>query len=402
MVSYKRTEQIWIQPTPQLRRLCHITKNLYNEANFLIRQELFNERKWLRYTHYYHKVKHSANYKLLPAQTAQQILQQLDRNWKAFFHTMKIWNEHPEKFRGRPRPPKYKRKEGEHLLIFTNQQVKLDDQWLHFPKKVSLQLKTRLGNSTNIREVRIVPKGVGYVMEIVYDKELTPLNLDKNRAVGLDLGLTNLVTVVNNIDLNPIVIKGGMVKSINQYYNKEHARLISIYDRQERKGKKLIRLTNKRNRMLHDRFHKLSRKIADYCITNNIGSLVIGYNNGWKQHLNLGKQINQHFMTIPYYLLIHIIHYKAEELGIQVIKVSENYTSKCSFLDNEPITKHYSYQGKRITRSWFQTRGGRLIHTDVNGAYNIMRKAFPKAFAANGIEAVGLQPTRWRLATATG
>jgi putative transposase len=210
--------------------------------------------------------------------------------------------------------------------------------------------------------------------------------------------------MVNNIGFCPIVIKGGAVKSINQYYNKERARLSSIYDcqgQQSQRGKKLMRLTNKRNRILHNRFHKLSRKIVDYCIENNIGSLVIGYNNGWKQHLNLGKRITQQFVTIPYHKLLHMFQYKAEEVGIHVIIIPENYTSKCSFLDNEPIMKHDSYCGKRITRSWFQTRTGRLLHADVNGAYNILIKALPKAFAADGIEAVGLQPTRWRLAAAT-
>ncbi len=404
MVSYKRTERIWIHPSQQLRQLCHIAKNLYNETNYLIRQELFTQGKWLRYNQYYHQVKHSANYKQLPAQTAQQILRQLERNWKAFFQAMKIWNNQPEKFHGQPRPPKYKRKEGEHLLLFTNQQVKLKDQGLHFPQKIGLQVKTRLGQNTHLREVRIVPKGIGYVVEIVYDKELTPLKLDKTRVVGIDLGLANLVTIVNNIGLCPIVIKGGAVKSINQYYNKERARLSSIYTRQgqlSQRGKKLMRLTNKRDRMLHDRFHKLSRKIIDFCIENNIGSLVIGYNTGWKQHLNLGKRITQQFVTIPYHQLLHMFQYKADEVGIQVITIPENYTSKCSFLDNEPITKHDSYCGNRITRSWFQTRNGRILHADVNGAYNILIKALPKAFAADGIEAVGLQPTRWRLAAAT-
>ncbi len=404
MVFIKRTERIWIHPTQQLRKLCHIAKDLYNETNYLIRQELFTKKRWLRYNQYYHQVKHSINYKQLPAQTAQQILRQLERNWKAFFHAMKIWHKNPDKFYGQPRLPKYKRKQGEHLLLFTNQQVRLKDQRLHFPKKLELQVKTRLGQNTPLREVRIVPKGVGYVVEIVYDKELTPLRLDKNRVVAIDLGLANLVTMVNNIGLCPIVIKGGAVKSINQYYNKERARLSSIYIRQGQQhqgGKKLIRMTTKRDRMLHDWFHKLSRKIIDYCIENNIGSLVIGYNNSWKQHPNLGKRNNQHFVTIPYHKLLHMFQYKAEEVGIQVINIVENYTSKCSFLDNEPIGKHGSYCGKRITRSWFQTRNGRLLHADVNGAYNILRKALPKAFSADGIEAVGLQPARWRLATAT-
>ncbi|MFX0184773.1 MAG: RNA-guided endonuclease InsQ/TnpB family protein [Candidatus Hodarchaeota archaeon] len=310
MVYFKRTELIWIPPNLRLRQLCHFSKKLYNEANYLIRQKLFNKGQWLRYNQYYHQVKHSANYKQLPAQTGQQILRQLDRNWKAFFQAMKVWHEQPEKFHGQPRPPKYKRNEGEHLLLFTNQQVRLKNHGLYFPHKIGLQVKTRLGQNIPLREVRIIPKGVGYVVEIVYDKEITPLNIDKTHVAAIDFGLTNLVTMVNNIGLCPIVIKGGAVKSINQYYNKERARLSRIYARQvhrSQRRKKLMRLTNKRNCKLQDRFHKLSRIIIDYCIEHNVGSLVIGYNNGWKQHPTLSKRINQQFVTIPYHKLLHMI-----------------------------------------------------------------------------------------------
>jgi len=95
------------------------------------------------------------------------------------------------------------------------------------------------------------------------------------------------------------------------------------------------------------------------------------------------------------------LEYKATEQGINVIKQEESYSSKCSFLDNEPIEHHNKYLGRRLTRGLFQSKEGIIINADVNGAYNILKKAFLNAVTADRIENVGLHPTRWRLATVT-
>jgi len=288
------------------------------------------------------------------------------------------------------------------MLIFTNQQVKLKDNTLLFPKKVGIQIKIRLPESTDIREVRIIPRGVGYVLEIVYTKKITPKPLNKDNFLAIDLGVCNLITAVNNNGLKPFVIKGGVVKSINQYYNKEKARIQSTYDRQGIKtGKTLKKLTDKRNKKINDFFHKSSITIIDYCMNNDLGIVVIGYNRNWKQNCRIGKRNTQNFVTIPYYKLVQQLEYKAEEKGITVIKQEESHSSKCSFLDNEPVEHHNKYVGKRISRGLFQSKKGTIINADVNGAYNILKKAILNAFEADRIEDVGLHPTRWRLAAAT-
>jgi len=386
-----RIEQIWIKGDENLQKLCHISKNLYNEANYIVRQEFFKTGKWIRYSKLDKLLKKSENYKALPAQTAQQILRVLDRNWKSFFNAMDEWREHPEKFNGRPRPPKYKKKNGVFMLIFTNQQVKVKDGELIFPKVVGLKLKTRIREG--IREVRIIPKGVGYVVEIVYEKEVDVVERDKSRVAGIDLGLRNLVTIANNIGEPPIVVKGGVVKSINQFFNKEMARLQRIYAKQGiKKSKRMKRLSAKRERKLRDFLHKVSKFVAEWCAKHNIGRLVIGYNKEWKQEANLGKRNNQNFVQIPFWTIIQQIKYKAEERGIEVILVEEDYTSKCSFLDNEPIEHRNEYIGRRMKGLF---KGGKgIINADVNAAYNIIRKAIPKAFA-DGIEGVRLHPVRW-------
>lgn len=396
---FKRVEEIWIKPNKQISYYCHLSKNLYNEANYIIKQEYSKSGKWVRYYELNSKLKTSENYKLLPSQTAQQTLRLLDRSWKSFFNSIKIWKKNKNQFKSRPKPPKYKNKNGEYILVFTNQQCKIRNNKLIFPKMLNFELKTRFDDKTNLREVRIIPKGIGYSIEIVYDKEIEPANLDKERIIGIDLGIRNLVTIANNIGEKPIIVKGGVCKSINQFCNKEISRIQKIYMNQGIKtGKKLKKIINKRNRKIKDYLHKVSRFIINYCIKNNIGTIIIGYNQDWKQNLNIGKKNNQNFYQIPFNTLINQIKYKSEETGIDIILQEESHTSKCSFLDNEPIEYHNEYMGKRIKRGLFRSKNGIIINADVQSALNIIRKAVPKAFAkveADGIEGVELHPIRF-------
>ncbi len=396
-----------MKPTTTLSHLCHLSKNLYNEANYTIKQSLKAQGIWIRYNELYHQLKRSTNYRQLPAQTSQQTLQLLDKAWKSFFNAIKEWKQHPKKFKKKLRPPKYKKKNGEYVLVFTNQQCRIKNSGVIFPKKVSFgfEVKTRLADTTELREVRIIPKGVGYVCEIVYHKVIAPKTPDKTRIAGIDLGVSNIITLVNSIGKKPIVVKddGRGIKSINQFYQKEKARLQSMYDKQGiQDGSKLKRLRVKCERKSKDYLHKLSRAVVTCCVQHGIGKLVIGYNPEWKQQVDLGTRNNQTFVLIPYMKLIHLIKYKVEEQGIAVELVEESYTSKCSFLDNEAIEHHEQYLGKRIRRGLFRSAQGILINADVNGAGNIIRKSDPNAFTrvkADGVGGcvMGLHPVRWNV-----
>ena len=404
-----RTEQIQLPPSDNLSYICHLSKNLFNEGNYIIRQELDQNGKWTRFNTLNDQLNKgvSDNYTLLPSQTANRILYTLDKSWKAFFTGIKDWKVHPEKYKETPEPPHYKRKDGEHILIFTTQQVKIKDGYLLLPKMTGITpVKTRLGDDTRLKEVRIIPKGIGYVCEIVYEKDVESLNLNPDNVAGIDLGVRNIVTMANNIGEQPIVIKGGFVKSMNQYYNKRYAELKSTYDLQGIKtGSKMQRLHDKRNRKMKDSMHKLSRYIINYCIEHDIGTLVIGHNDNWKQQVNLGRRNNQNFVSIPYYILTHDLDYKGEEIGIKVIEQEEAHTSKCSFLDGESVEHHEKYAGKRIKRGIFRSAKGIMINADVQGALNIIKKAIPKAFSkenADEIEGVGLHPKRCLITSSEG
>ncbi len=405
-----RTEQIWLEPNDILSQLCHFSKNLWNEANYHIRQEFFAANSIPKYCDLAGTFKTSDNFQSLNAQTSQQILRVLSKSWKAFFRSIKEFSKNPEKFLGEPRIPGYKEKDGEFILIFTNQQVKIKYGYILFPKNLEIEkIKTRLRDDTKIREVRIIPKGIGYVCEIVYKtlNEEGEINRrwysridNENRIAGIDFGTVNVITMTNNIGLKPIAIKddGTGIKSINQFYNKKRAELQSIYDRQKIKfGTKMDVLTEKRNCKIKDAMHKISRYVIDYCKFHNIGTVVIGYNENWKQEAELGRRNNQNFISIPYYLLTNMIQYKGDEAGITVKLQEESHTSKCSFLDNESIEHHEKYMGKRIKRGLFRSARGILINADVQGAYNIIRKSEPKAFQkwdADGVGGCGLHPIR--------
>ncbi len=387
------TEIIQIKSSSKLSQLCHKAKNLYNLANWYFRQDFFNLNNILSYYDLDFIIKHKKAYRDLPAQTSQQILKYISRNWKSYFKALRECEKDCEKFKRRPQIPKYKKKNGESIVIFTNQQCRIKNGYLRFPKKVNLNpIKTRIQNK--LKEVRIIPLGGCYKIEIVYEKKIQDLGLNQDNILAIDLGLNNLITAVNNIGKKPIIVKGKVLKSINQFYNKQLAYFRSI---ENKKGnfqdtKRIKKLTLKRNNKITTLFHRISRFVVDYCVQNDIGTIVIGHNKGWKQKINIGKRNNQNFVQIPFYKLLQQIKYKSELVGIQFETDDEFYTSKCSFLDNEEIKKHDKYLGTRIRRGLFRASNGTIINADVNAAYNILKKAFPNSITVDGMEAFGLMP----------
>jgi putative transposase len=128
-------------------------------------------------------------------------------------------------------------------------------------------------------------------------------------------------------------------------------------------------------------------------VSERLGTLIIGHTVGWKQEVNIDAVNNQNFAAIPHSTFIHMLTYKAQLARLQVIVQEESYTSKCSFLDLEPIHKHAMYCGRRVMRAEFISAQGQPIHADINGSYNILRRALPSAFA-RGIQGVVVRPVR--------
>lgn len=386
---------------PLIDSFCFNAKNLYNHANYLIRHEFVSNGNWLRYADLDKTLKADIeypDYKNMPtAQSAQQLLRLLDKNWKSFFKSIKDWAKNKDKYLGRPKLPKYKDKNSRYVLILTNQDVKLKDDILQFPKVFNgFTIKPLFINKENyvsFQQVRFIPKANHIELEVIYNVEIPEIISNNNRYYSIDIGLDNLATVTNNFGKQPFIINGKGLKSENKYYNKLLAHYKSIAMRMNTKHstKRIQNITEKRNQIVDNYLHQASRYIVDKARKDDVSVIVIGNNKGWKQKSEMNKRVNQSFVQMPYNRLIQMIQYKAEEYGISVVLTEESYTSGTSFLDNEePIKSNYRKE-RRVYRGLFQSNTGKLINADVNGSLQILKKVFPNAYS-NGIEGVALHP----------
>ena len=368
------TERHIIKNNKELDEICFNSKNLYNKALYLVRQHYFNNKKHLDYVKVNRLLVDSkdVDYYALPTKVSVQILRLLDRNFSSFFSLIK--KKKNNNYDKSVRIPKYLDKEGRTIAIFPKDAIskRFIRKGLIKLSSLNILIPTKVTKS-NLVEVRVLPRNNHHIVEIAYKVEEKQLSPNNDRYVSVDLGLNNLATVSSNIE-KPFIINGRPLKSINQYWNKEKARLQSLLRDNRKTSKRIERMTNKRNNKVKDYLHKSSRKIVNFLVSKNISTLVIGYNEEWKQNISIGKVNNQSFTSIPFYTFINQLEYKCKLEGINVILTEESYTSKCSFLDNESIEKHDSYLGKRIKRGLFKTAKGRLINADLNGSLNILKK----------------------------
>lgn len=363
---------------------CFASKNLYNAALYEVRQVFIFQGIYLNYNEMDKRMKSHEAYKALPAKVAQQVLRLLDKNWQSFFSAIAEWRDHPERFLGRPKLPKYKDKvKGRNILVYTDQAVSKKGlkQGVIKPSQLDIEV---VSICPEVDQVRIIPRHGFYVVEVVYEQEREQEPVKADLYAGIDLGINNLATITSNKPgFVPLLVNGRPIKSINQFYNKQRAKLQSELAHMEGKrytSHRLDRITNKRTRRIDHYLHTASRRIIDLLVNEGIGTLVVGYNQEWKQEVNMGMRNNQNFVNIPFARFIHMLTYKAELVGIRVVITEESYTSKCSFLDGESIGKHEAYAGKRIKRGLFCSATGKRYNADVNGSYNIIRKVAPDAF----------------------
>jgi IS605 OrfB family transposase len=387
----------------EIDTLCFLSKNLYNSCLYEIRHEYINNKNNVIYE-LHHRMKNTEQYKALPAKVSSTILNTVQLNFKSFFAALKIYDAIPSKFNNRPNLPKYLDKvNGRFFISYTNQAIskKIFNKANKIKlSKTNIEFKTKIIDFNLINCVRIVPKFDYYVIEVVYTiKNKQPL-MNNNRYIAIDLGVNNLATLTSNIkNINPLIINGKPLKSINQYYNKKKSKLRSMLEtRNDRKtSKNLNKLELKRKNKIDNYLHKASKEIVKQCVINKINTLIIGKNNNWKQEANMGKVSNQLFINIPHSRFINMLKYKCEIGGINIIIQEESYTSKASFLnlDYMPVYGNSykgNFSGYRYRRGIYKIRGKKIfINADVNGSYNILRKAIPNVFN-NGIEGIGVCP----------
>ena len=374
-----------------IKKLCHTAKNLTNQAIYNVRQYYFTEGEFLKYEKNYTLLKNSPNYKALNSNMAQQILKDVDGSFKSFFGLLKLAKQKKYAFKN-CKLPYYLPKDGYTTLVIGF--VRLNGNQLILPfsnsfkkthKSVEITIPPILLDKT-IKEIRIIPKANARFFEIhyIYEAECIQRNLNTNNALALDLGINNLVTAVSNSGQS-FIIDGKRLKSINQWFNKESARLQSIKDKQHFGRKPTNRqkaVARNRNNKMNDYMNKTVSRVIDYCIINNIGTLVVGYNETFQHNSHIGKQNNQNFVNIPYGQLRNKLEYLCMLNNIVFIKQEESYTSKASFWDKDNIPvynadnpKEYPFSGRRLHRGLYKTASSKIINADVNGALNIMRKS---------------------------
>lgn len=420
-----RIEKHLIKPSDKhheiILSLSRLTNNLYNHANFIVRQNFFhnlNEKNKSKYLSFYDMDKvlrrmNEENYQKLLKQTAQQTLKVLHQNWQSFFKSIKDYKQNPHKYKGRPKPPKYRTSGGLNQIILTNQQCKIKDGVLCFPK-IFEGLQFKCFQAEKLTEVKIIPNTIGgFDVFVGYKIEDTTMKQDNDHYLSIDLGLDNFIAMTSNQGLTPVLVNGKGLKAKNQYFNnalllaklelercqngvdysvkrqierlKTKGIMKNLYQsdfetfselinqNKQKKSKQYVtkhmkQLYRKRHNQMMDFFHKISRFVVDYCVKHDISQVIVGHNKGQKQQSKI-----KHFNQIPIFKFINLLEYKLREVGIILHQVEESYTSGTSFLDDEQPNKSNYDKNRRVQRGLFKSSNG-LINADVNGALQIMKK----------------------------
>lgn len=377
---------------------CLLSRNLYNRVLYIYRQAftghhenieeyrdlIKNERfvKKFDVVTRMRALKDNDFISMMKVHCAEHIIAQVDTIWNSWFKALKDYKKNPSGYTGRPKIPKYKKGDGvTNILVYDKGDARIQkDGTINISKKVKLPLKTEI---KDLQEVRIIPR-IGHIkIEIVYRKEIDDLGLNKDNAIGIDIGLNNLAAITSNDGSISALINGRPIKAINHYYNKKKAHYSSILNKHGlKKSKRLQKLERKRHLKIKDYLHKASRRVVDLMITNNIGTCVIGHNKEWKQNINLGKRNNQNFVQIPFNTFMDMVKYKLEMVGGHFSDVCESHTSKCSAIDNEKICHHEKYMGRRIKRGLFVSANKKYaVNADINASLNILRRKLEKDFS---------------------
>lgn len=375
-----------------LRELCSLSRAVYNESLYNIRQHYFAEGSYLRYEANYHLVKNSDNYKRLGASVSQQSMKGADAAFKSFFGLLKLAKS--GKYQGwKTRMPKYLKKDSFFKIAFSQAQISGDkfrvpisfDMRKDYKRPMFIKIPPHIRDK-KIHQIHIIPKYNGKYFEVRYmfdDVEETKPELDATKALGIDLGVNNLATCATG-EGESFIIDGKKLKSINQWYNKELSRLSSIKDKQGIRccTNRQYKLTTKRNNRVNNYIYCAAKKIVNYCVDNKIGNVVVGYNDGFQSAVKLGRVNNQNFVMIPLGRLKNRIEYLSNQYGINFVQQEESYTSKASFFDNDIMPKwnpqnpvEAKFSGKRVHRGLYITSAGIQINADVNAALNILRKS---------------------------
>ena len=392
----RQVERHWIKEGHELYSICDDltfkAKSLYNAGLYQIRQSIFERNKcqeeekpsvlsWIELVSQFRKEK-QGDMLALPSKVSTNILRTLGSSINSYYQLLKRYHDKSNlSVTSKPKLPRYFHKtEGRYVVEFTSQTISkkrgLNGELILCPKDFNLVIPTKVKAP---KCVRIVPKLKAFVIEVIYEVEVSPLKHTGTYA-AIDLGVDNLASVTFSNGVNPLLIKGSKIKSINQGYNRLIAKATSKLPANQKTSHGIHRLWRNRELKLQSELHKVTSFLSLYFDEMAIEKVFIGKNQGWKQEVTLGKKMNQTFTQIPFTIFISQLTYKCLARGIEVVGQEESYTSKASFIDQDEIPtygesdKKNAFSGKRVSRGLYRTKNGFLLNADVNGSYNILVK----------------------------
>ena len=392
----RQVERHWIKEGHALYPICDDltfkAKNLYNAGLYQIRQSIFERNKfqeeekpsvlsWTELVSQFRKEKQN-DMLALPSKVSTNILKSLGSSINSYYQLLRCYHDKSNSsVTSKPQLPRYLHKtEGRYAIEFTSQTISkkrgLNRELILCPKDFNLVIPTKVKTP---KCVRIVPKLKAFVIEVVYEVDVSPLKQTGNYA-AIDLGIDNLATITFSNGVDPLVVKGSRLKSINQGYNRLIAKATSKLSANQKTSQHIHRLWRNRELKLQSELHKVTSFLSLHFDEMSIEKVFIGKNQGWKQEVSLGKKTNQTFVQIPFTTFISQLTYKCLARGIEVVEQEESYTSKASFLDEDEIPVYKDIQaksqfsGKRISRGLYKAKNGRVLNADVNGSYNILVK----------------------------
>jgi IS605 OrfB family transposase len=379
----------------ELKNYCYHSNSLYNSTLYLINTYFKETNKYLGYNETYHLIKTNIHYTSLPAPSAQEILKLVDKNFKSFFKLLDLKNKGT--YNKQVNPPHYRKPGDMFNLIFNNQRARLKNNTLTLTKTLKFKFNYEINGI--IKQALIKPNSnYYYTLYLTYEETKTPNpNLDKNNYISIDLGINNLTSCFSNVGPS-FIMNGKPLKSYNQNYNKKKAKIQSELKTKNNKNwsNNLSKLTINRENFIDNYLNQTVSGIIKQSLEYNVGNIILGYNQEWKQDINIGTVNNQKFTNIPYFKLKNKLEFKCKENFINFITTEESYTSKCSFLDTEEVKKHETYVGKRVKRGLFKTSTNKLINADINGAANILKKVISNVEITNEIEAFIVKPIMFK------
>ncbi|MEK4424897.1 RNA-guided endonuclease InsQ/TnpB family protein [Solibacillus sp. FSL K6-1523] len=381
-----------------LQRMTHSNKALRNVGLYTIKQSFLNENRMATMKEIDAAMKQDINYWGIQSNSVQAIRRTLRSETKNFFKALEAWKKDPSKYTGRPQFPNYSKSTEKRIIeIYQVPKVDKDGYWT-IPMNATFRkrfgsIKIRMPKNLlhkQIAYIEIVRKQNGRFFEVHYTYEVQATQMKQQptttkNTLSCDLGVNRLISCATNAG-DTFLINGKKLKSINRYFNKA---ISELQQRNIENGiskrvvtNQLAKLWMKRNNQINGYISQAVGILFKKIKALNIDTIIVGYNEGWKQNSNIGKKNNQHFVQIPFNKLISAIENKCLKEGIRFAKQEESYTSRASFLDKDELPvwssrdkQKYVFSGKRVNRGQYRSLSGECIHADINGAFNILRKS---------------------------